>query len=629
VPSANLLQQQISKDVLLEKYAKGSETCVEDVFARVAGALASNEPQNRAAHEQAFLDAFRRGFICGGRIMSAAGTRLQSTLINCFVQPVGDTVSGSENGKAGIYTALLESAETMRRGGGVGYNFSAIRPKGARVKGTGSRASGPVSYMQVFDQSCKTIESAGARRGAQMGVLNVDHPDILAFIHAKDQGEMTTFNLSVGVTERFMHAVEQDADWALHHRCEPDATEHPSARQGENGLWVYRTIKARAIWDDIMRSAYDHAEPGVLFLDRINADNNLAYCEAIEATNPCGEQPLPDYASCCLGSINLAVFVRAPFTANARLDWNEMGAVVKQAVRMLDNVLDLSVWPLPQQQEQAAQKRRIGLGFTGLGDALIMLGIRYDSAAGCTTAAQIAEFMRNEAYRASIALAQEKGPFPLFDADKYLAAPGFASRLPEDIRQQIREHGIRNSHLLSIAPTGTISLAFAGNASSGIEPVFRWRYRRMKRMSDGTFAPYFVEDYAYRLARAMGVLQETLDERGEVVSIISPAGFVSALEIRALDHVLMAAAVQPFVDAAISKTTNIPADYPYEDFVDLYLQAWRLGLKGMTTYRPNRITGAILGSVDVSYKAALGRENASHKACDADNNQLFSRSITQ
>ncbi|MDR3412126.1 MAG: adenosylcobalamin-dependent ribonucleoside-diphosphate reductase [Formivibrio sp.] len=593
--SQNLPRQQLAIDVLLEKYAKGDEACAEDIYARVAKALAKNEKMNRAVHEKTFLNAFRQGFIGGGRIMSAAGTSLQATLINCFVQPVGDSISGSENGKTGIYAALLESAETLRRGGGVGYNFSAIRPKGAQVKGTGSRASGPVSYMQVFDQSCKTIESAGARRGAQIGVLNIDHPDILAFIHAKDHGGLKTFNLSVGVSDCFMRAVEQDENWDLVHRGEPDLEEHPVAYRREDGLWVYGTIKARTIWDAIMQAAYDHAEPGILFIDRINADNNLAYCEIIEATNPCGEQPLPDYASCCLGSVNLTAFIHNPFSVNASLDWRVLDAVVKQAVRMLDNVLDLSVWPLPQQKNQALQKRRIGLGFTGLGDALIMLGIRYDSTAGCTTAAQIAEFMRNSAYRASIALAQEKGPFPLFVAEDYLAEPSFASRLPDDIKQEIRQSGIRNSHLLSIAPTGTISLAFADNVSSGIEPVFRWRYRRMKMMSNGSYAPFPIEDYAFRLAKEMRVVDEVMDAQGKLIKQKMPASFVSALEMSVQDHVLMAAAVQPFIDAAISKTTNIPLNYPYEEFVGVYLQAWRLGLKGLTTYRPNNVVGEVLG----------------------------------
>jgi ribonucleoside-diphosphate reductase alpha chain len=605
-----LQPQPISEEVLIEKYSKGHEKSIADVNQRVARALAKVEaPEQQAQWEARFLDTLEAGFLPAGRIQSAAGTDLAATLINCFVQPVGDSIAHVEDGHPGIYTALTEAAETMRRGGGVGYDFSRIRPRGAWVGSTQSSASGPVSYMRVFDRSCETVESAGARRGAQMGVLRCDHPDIEEFIHAKDQGDLKNFNISVGVSDEFMNAVQADGEFALVHKAEPGSAQKDAGayHDQDSGLWIYRKLKARALWDQIMRSTYDHAEPGVLFLDQMNRDNNLSYCETIASTNPCAEQPLPPYGCCCLGSIDLTRFIREPFSDNASFDRKAFAEVARVAVRMLDNVLDATVWPLPQQQAEAASKRRVGLGYTGLGDALVMLNLRYDTPAARDMARHISELLRDTAYHASSELAQERGAFPLFNADLYLSGQNFASRLPADLKKRIHKHGLRNSHLLSIAPTGTISLAFADNASNGIEPAFSWTYNRKKRMPDGSFKEYAVEDHAWRLYRHLFGADAPLTD-----------AFVTALEMSAQAHEEMVAAVAPFIDTAISKTVNVPADYPYEDFQGLYTQAWQSGLKGLATYRPNSVLGSVL-----SVSAAPAPSSAKPLQIDATNHRLL------
>ena len=979
-PQDHTAPQPITRDVLAEKYLKPGETSVDDVYRRVARALASVElPADRDHHEVRFLNNLYAGAIGAGRIMSAAGTAIQATLINCFVQPVGDSIQGVDaDGYPGIYEALREAAETMRRGGGVGYDFSRIRPRNAEVKGTASMASGPCSYINVFDQSCSTVESAGARRGAQMGVLRIDHPDVQEFITAKrTPGRWNNFNVSVAVSDAFMQAVADNQPWELVHTAKPGAALiAQGAFQRADGAWVYQTVQANALWDTVMKSAYDFAEPGILFLDNINTDNNLRYCESIAATNPCvtadtwvmteggpaqvadligrrfnavvdgkphsvqsdgffstghqpvltlktceghqlrltaghkvrrvahktryllkaewleadqlqagdeivlndhrslggwdgigteaegyllgllvgdgvlksdkavisvwapelkavgngcesyaqtgaggivqaaeaaavtlshradfvgfqhplagrgearmassavwklahamgmrpghktvtptmektssefavgllrglfdadgsvqgsqekgvsvrlsqsdlpllqtvqrmllrlgiastiyqsrrlaqeralpdgrgglklcdtaaqhelvisganlrgyaerigfadtgkadrleqslggyhrqlnrerftatvesltedgfeevfdvtvadvhafdanglyvhncGEQPLPPYGCCDLGPIILTRFVRHPFgfSGEPSFDFEAFAACVAIQVRALDNVLDVTFWPLPQQQAEAAAKRRIGVGFTGLGNSLSMLRLRYDQSEGCDMAARIASCLRDAAYTASVELAKEKGVFPKFDADGYLAEGTFASRLPAPLQQAIRSHGIRNSHLLSIAPTGTVSLAFADNASNGIEPAFSWMYRRKKRESDGSTTEYAVEDHAWRLFQALG---------GDVQAL--PDYFVNALEMTATSHIAMMQAVQPFIDTAISKTVNVPADFAYDDFKSLYQQAWQARLKGLATYRPNAILGSVLEAHPLPEEAAV------------------------
>lgn len=588
-----LPEQELTRDVLREKYLRPGERDVADIRRRVASALAQAEPPaQRAAWARRFLRAQRRGFIPAGRINAAAGTQSSATLVNCFVQPLGDALEGHDaRGRPGLLIALDEAAQTMRQGGGVGYDFSGVRPAGATPVG-GDAHGGVAACLRAFDAAGAAQRPVGGRRSAQMGVLRIDHPDVDAFIAAKREGALTSFNLSLAVTDGFMRALAEDGVFELVHAVAPRA---PAAGRREDGLWIHRTVRAAELWERIMRAAYDNAEPGVIFIDRIARDNNLSYCETIAATNPCGEQPLPAYGGCDLGSLNLPAFVEAPFTSGARVGWARLRQVAAVAVRALDNVIDLGRWPLRAQADEARAKRRIGLGFTGLGSALVMLGLRYDRGEGRAMAARFARELRDAACLASVALARERGPFPLFDADRYLAAPHAASRLPEALREAIRRNGIRNSHLLSIAPTGSISIAFAGNASAGIEPVYAYTHVRRRHATDGQMRDYRVDDLALRLYTHLG---------GDPAH--PPPAFVSALQISARDHVLMSAAVQPYVDAAISKTVNVAEDCPYDEFRSLYLEAWRAGLKGIATYRANPAREAVLGLPAATCPARCG-----------------------
>ena len=532
---------------------------IEDTWKRVAKALAKPET-HPAQWEPVFYDALEDFKVLpAGRILAGAGTDRKVTLFNCFVM---GTIPDS---MGGIFDALKEAALTMQQGGGIGYDFSTIRPKGAPVHTVGADASGPLSFMDVWDSMCRTIMSAGSRRGAMMATMRCDHPDIEAFIEAKrDAVRLRMFNLSVLITDAFMEAVKDDAPWDLTFE----------------GTTV-RTVRARELWDKIMRSTYDFAEPGVIFIDRINKLNNLWYCETISATNPCGEQPLPPYGTCLLGSVNLARLVETPFEDGAHIDTDKLDRLVRVAVRMLDNVIEVSNYPLAQQRAEALNKRRIGLGVTGLADALIMCGARYGSDKAVALIEHWMGILQRAAYLASTELAAEKGAFPLYDAEKYLAGPTVRA-LPEDVRQAIAESGIRNALLTSIAPTGTISL-FADNVSSGLEPVFSFTYTRKVLHKDGSRTEEEVSDYAYRKFR------ETHGEDAEL-----PAAFVDAQSLTPRDHLVMQAAIQRTIDSSISKTINLPEDIPFEAFEDVYKSAYEMGCKGCTTYRPNEVTGAVL-----------------------------------
>ena len=577
--------QPLSLQVLRLKYAQAGEHGAEDVQRRVALALAQAEqPDVRAEWALRFMQAQRDGFVPAGRILATAGTGVDATLASCFVQPVGDSVLHGEGGWPGLYGALAEAAETMRRGGGVGLDFSRIRPRGAWVAGTNGLASGPVPFMQVFDCSAGTVQSMGERRGAQMGVLRCDHPDIETFVQAKRSGGLTHFNLSVGVTDAFMQAVQADEPWPLVHAAAPGpALREAGAAQRADGRWSYRVVGARPLWQAIVQAAWQCGDPGLLFLDAIRRDNPLQAVEEICATNPCGEQPLPPYGGCCLGSVDLRRFVRRPFEPDAWLDAAALAQVCGVAVRMLDNALQRCRWPLHAQREEAQAKRRIGLGFTGLADALVLLGLRYDSVAGRQMAAHMAETMRDAAVAASIDLAQERGPFPLFDAHRHLDHESFASRWPAALRQRARVDGLRHSHLLAVAPAGSISLALADNASAGIEPVFDWSVERTLRDLSGGTATWQVHSPAWRLWRALEGPQAAL-----------PESFVTAQDLAPADHVAMVAAVAPYIDGGIAKTVNLGAARSPEDVGEVFRQAWRSGLKGLTVFRPNSVTGTVM-----------------------------------
>jgi ribonucleoside-diphosphate reductase alpha chain len=579
------LDTEIARHVWESRYrASAAEVSVQATWRRIARALAEAEPDKRNEWKQRLLDIVQDfQFLPGGRIQAGAGTDRDVTLFNCFVMgTIKDSIPG-------IFRALEEGAVTMQRGGGIGYDFSTLRPSGALSRTTGAIASGPVSFMDVWDAMCATVLSTGARRGAMMATLRCDHPDIVAFIDAKRQADrLRHFNLSVQVTDAFMQAVERDDDWAL---------VFPQSRLTGHGETVMREwpgetsavpcrvmqrVPARSLWARLLHASYETGEPGVLFIDRINQRNNLSYCERITATNPCGEVPLPPYGACDLGAINLVRLIRDPFTPHARLDTDRLTMIASTAVRLLDDVIDVSRFPLPQQHAAVRKARRIGLGVTGLADALVTLGLRYGDDASLAFAAETMRTIGHAAYRQSVAIAREKGSFPAFEREHYLAAP-FVRALPADIRDAIAQHGIRNSHLLAIAPTGTISL-LAGNVSSGIEPVFASECRRTVLDARGEPRDFLLTDYALCQWRVQSGRTDGL-----------PAAFVTAAELPIKTHLAMQAALQTFVDNSISKTINMPARTSFADFAPVYQLAFDIGLKGCTTFRPTTPRGIVLG----------------------------------
>jgi ribonucleoside-diphosphate reductase alpha chain len=588
--TADIFTAPISRHVWETRYRWRDDEAVhdrtiEESWRRIARALAAVEPRDAAVWEERFyelLAGFR--FLPGGRIQAGAGTGRRVTLFNCFV------MGRVEDSMDGIFDALKEGALTMQQGGGVGYDFSTLRPKGTPARGVGTVASGPVSFMRIWDAMCATLLSTGARRGAMMATLRCDHPDIEEFIDAKlEHSALRHFNLSVLVTDDFMQAVRENRDWAL---VFPRDEGGAPAGETVTRVWsgsrdtvacrVVRRVRARALWERIMHATYEYAEPGVLFIDRINRENNLWYREHISATNPCGELPLPAYGACDLGSINLTRFVREPFADRASMDLEAIAAAARLAVRLMDNTIDASQFPLPAQADQARGTRRIGLGLTGLADALIMLNLHYGEAPARELAARVMQTICHAAYEASVALAREKGPFPFFDRERYPAG-AFVRRLPVALQAAIAAHGIRNSHLTAIAPTGTISL-LANNISSGLEPVYAFAHTRRMLEPDGHYREYELKDYAWQLFR----------ERAPAGPL--PRAFVSAAELAPPAHLAMQAALQPFIDSSISKTINVPRDYAFSAFADIYAQAYELGLKGCTTFRPNPVTGAVLSA---------------------------------
>lgn len=562
------LQSDISHHIwdLKYRYADGEkifDRTIEETWRRVAKALASTEAQDQFSWEKKFYEAMEDyKFLPGGRILAGAGTDRRVTLLNCFV------MGKIEDSMTGIFEGLKEGALTMQQGGGVGYDFSTLRPKGMEARGAGTIASGPVSFMKVWDAMCATLISTGVRRGAMMATLRCDHPDIEEFVEAKrDRRALRHFNLSVLVTDKFMQAVESDAAWPLVFKSQ-----------------TVRSVSARELWDRILRSAYDCAEPGVLFIDRINRMNNLWYREDISATNPCGEIPLPPYGACDLGSINLTKFVKNPFSEKATVDLDGIAATSAMAVRMLDDVIDLSRFPLPAQKMMAQRTRRVGLGVTGLADLFLMTGMTYGSPQSLGTAADILKTIVQVAYETSVDLAKEKGCFPFLEKEGFLEGE-FVSGLPERILKGIEKQGIRNSHLIAIAPAGTISL-LAGNVSSGIEPVFAFQQERRLLEKDGRFVSCELSDYAWRLWR-----------QGHAADELLPVHFIEAHALPPQTHLDMAAAVAPYVDHAVSKTINIPKNFDFDAFRAVYGLAHEKGLKGCTVFRPNAVTGEILSAI--------------------------------
>jgi len=565
------------------------EQAIEESFERVVAGVYERDERRDQEAGRALESMVRRHWVPAGRIQAGAGTGKRVTWINCFVSPtIEDSMTSHDVPNAlGIMDSLKVAALTQQMGGGIGMDFSTLRPKGAIVRKVGSVSSGPLCFMDMWNAMCGTIMSSGSRRGAMMATLRIDHPDVLDFIEAKHvAGRLTNFNVSVMVTHAFMEALKNNEDWDMGFTVPRADGNHVDVRKDivEGEEWfVYSRMSARDLWEKILRSTYEFAEPGVIFIDRVNESNNLRYCEEISTTNPCGEQPLPPNGDCNLGAVNLAAMVNDSFGLNPEFDWDALDDAVGVGVRFLDNVLDTTLYPTEEQKQEALAKRRIGLGITGLGNMLQQMKIRYGSPEAIEMTENVMKAISHCAYRASVDLAEERGSFPLFDVNKFLKS-SFVQRLPADIKEGIREAGIRNGVLLTVAPTGTTSL-YVGNVSAGCEPSFAWSYTRKMLMEDNSTQEFDVEDYGYLMHSRMFGKPNGKD---------MPDYMVTATELSVLEHLEMQAALQKHVDASISKTINCPEEMEFEDFKQAYSHAYDLGLKGCTTYRPSGVRGAVL-----------------------------------
>ena len=592
--------QEIETIVWNEKYRNEGEETIQDTHKRVCKGVYKNDM--KGPHFIKALEAMKNLEWCpAGRIHAGAGTGKKVTLINCYVSPtIEDSMvtESDEPNTMGIMQSLEVASLTQQMGGGIGMDFSTLRPKGALVSQRLVASSGPVTFMDMWNAMCGTVMAAGNRRGAMMATLACDHPDILEFIDAKHTpGRLTNFNVSVLVSDKFMRAVREDTEWLLGFNKPRLDGKHVGEVTQENGeIWyIYHKLPARELWEKITRSTYDYAEPGVIFIDRINKWNNLWYCEGINCTNPCGEQCLPPNGACNLGAINLAVMVEDPFTEDARPKTGRIGEVAEIAMRFLDNVLDETYYPTPEQQLESVNKRRTGLGITGLGNMLQQLGIRYGSEKAIQVTRLVMGEIRDRAYLASISLAKERGSFPLFKRDNFIQG-NFIKTLPKVIREDIYSHGIRNGVLLTIAPTGTTSIYY-GNVSSGLEPTFAWRYKRKMRQADGSFKEFEqVEDYGYRLYKEIIYGEKRPGDDQDIIKEM-PDYMVATHDLTVRDHLVMQAVCQEYVDASISKTINCPKEITFKDFMTVYIDAYAIGLKGCTTYRPSEISEKVRGSI--------------------------------
>lgn len=583
-------EQEISEYIWNTKYRyRLRDTIIdhslEESWARVAKAVASAENRFiRKNWESRFFESMADlYFLPGGRIIAGAGTQHDVTLFNCFVMgEIKDSLDG-------IFHALHEGASTLQKGGGIGYDFSTLRPRGLIAERTGNVASGPVTFMRIWDSMSAAMQSTGARRGAMMGTLRCDHPDIFEFIEAKAKAhELRQFNVSVLITDEFMRAVRANDYWSLVFPVQAIEEQSQNAdiilRRWSGSsekipCRVFSKIKARKLWEKIIQSAYSYAEPGVIFEDTINKNNNLWYREWQSATNPCGEIPLPNYGACNLGSLNLTRFVRHPFMKQANIDWEKLEEIAYVATRFLDNVIDVSRYPLPAQEAEAKATRRIGLGITGLGDALVMMNILYSSNEALRLSRKIMRCVFHASWKASIDLAKEKKSFPAFEKKHYLQGH-LIRRLPEHLQKSLMRYGVRNSHHTAIAPTGTISI-LANNVSNGLEPIFQAIYHRNVRTQKGEILNFSVEDFAYHLWKKSG-------------NSGLPPAWIDAQHLLPIHHLNIQAALQPYVDNAISKTIYIPENFPFSKLKAIYEKAYELGLKGCTIFRPNPTTGSVL-----------------------------------